>query len=292
MGTEAVGAYLQWLREYHNIPVLSVSAHIGISPTHVYRIEQGKNKSIGSDLLMSFARLVRASVEDIANLMLDETALASDGKRLAQQLVEEGRHHQVRNFFAYLSSEQFAAIVAACRQMPPGEESIPRLRSLIEQILDGEENEQPDLLTRLLSVNLFRAAPQETQRMLQDLASIRLPPKPLVNIYKGVRTAQPNEMCNVLVNDEPLLEALGRKVWVDFEWGFSGSGPSQLAQAIMEYEYGFDLATDYARPFLFDVVANLPGRTGGLEWVLSNEQIHLWLILRKIVSEAHQRTCG
>jgi hypothetical protein len=59
-----------------------------------------------------------------------------------------------------------------------------------------------------------------------------------------------------------------------FAWGYAGSGPSQLALAIMVHEFGEDLSKHpvHYQEFKFDVIAGLEG-----EFELSSIDIKQWL---------------
>ncbi len=89
--------------------------------------------------------------------------------------------------------------------------------------------------------------------------------------YVGERTASG---CIVTVNGRPLLARLN---WwnhspTGFEWGYGGSGPAQLALAILGDHFGADArerAIRLHQSFKFRVVARLP-REG---WNLSGEAV-------------------
>lgn len=55
-----------------------------------------------------------------------------------------------------------------------------------------------------------------------------------------------------------------------FAWGYGGSGPSQLALALLAHHFGDDgLALRYYQQFKWEVVTSLPE-----EWRLTTEQIN------------------
>lgn len=59
-----------------------------------------------------------------------------------------------------------------------------------------------------------------------------------------------------------------------FEWGYGGSGPAQLALAILSHHLGgHDAALLLHQPFKWAVVACLPEK----EWTLSSQEIDLAL---------------
>lgn len=59
-----------------------------------------------------------------------------------------------------------------------------------------------------------------------------------------------------------------------FEWGYAGSGPSQLALAILLDCVGIDHATRLYLPFKFDFIVRLPRNE---EWAISETTIKLWI---------------
>lgn len=61
-----------------------------------------------------------------------------------------------------------------------------------------------------------------------------------------------------------------------FAWGYEGSGPAQLALAILAEVAGDDDAIRYYQDFKFDVVAALQGT-----WSLHEEFVKGWLCRRK-----------
>lgn len=60
-----------------------------------------------------------------------------------------------------------------------------------------------------------------------------------------------------------------------FNWGYEGSGPAQLALALLlDHTHNKDLAVRLHQLFKRDVIARLPQRS---DWELSAEQIEAWL---------------
>ena len=86
--------------------------------------------------------------------------------------------------------------------------------------------------------------------------------------YMGIRTG---EVTSVTVDDKPLpprldLRALSEK---GFEWGYVGSGPYQLALAILAFELGERRALAEYRSFCENTVARLKQD----RWVLEGDAI-------------------
>ena len=87
--------------------------------------------------------------------------------------------------------------------------------------------------------------------------------------YEGRRTEQG---VAVTVDGQPLNPRLD--LWnhspTGFEWGYGGSGPAQLALAILADHCGDDeQALNFYQRFKWAVIAELPHR----EWILTSEDI-------------------
>ena len=76
------------------------------------------------------------------------------------------------------------------------------------------------------------------------------------NLYVGLRSGG---RCVVTANFETLPPRFDlRNHSPDgFEWGYNGSGPSQLALAILANEYGDQIATEYYRDFREEFVSRI-----------------------------------
>jgi hypothetical protein len=57
-----------------------------------------------------------------------------------------------------------------------------------------------------------------------------------------------------------------------FEWGYSGSGPSQLALALLLDNFDTDTALDHYHDYKFGIVAGFGG-----EWTTDSLEIRRWL---------------
>lgn len=86
--------------------------------------------------------------------------------------------------------------------------------------------------------------------------------------YRGRRTG---ETVEVTVDDTPLDPRLDLRDFQasGFEWGYEGSGPSQLALAILADHGGPQLALGSYRDFMKHVVAEIDGD----EWTLTSDDI-------------------
>ena len=90
-----------------------------------------------------------------------------------------------------------------------------------------------------------------------------------MKVYKGVRT---REGCVVTVNGAPLdpRPDLGSPSTVAFEWGYEGTGPRQLALAILADYFGDGFkALEHHQAFAESVIAELKAD----EWTLTEQNI-------------------
>jgi len=96
------------------------------------------------------------------------------------------------------------------------------------------------------------------------------------HVYHGRRdpTAPVGEECTVRVDTEPLdaqYDLLSASP-SGFEWGYGGSGPAQLAIAILAHAYEDEFACEYYQQFKREVVAELPGDG----WTLTTSDLDAW----------------
>jgi hypothetical protein len=77
-------------------------------------------------------------------------------------------------------------------------------------------------------------------------------------IYTG-RRVPPHDRCYVEVDREALNPRFDLRHHSPdgFEWGYNGSGPSQLALAVLAHEYGDVVAQEYYVEFRRNVIAKL-----------------------------------
>ncbi|MCA9071157.1 MAG: hypothetical protein KDA84_19650 [Planctomycetaceae bacterium] len=109
-------------------------------------------------------------------------------------------------------------------------------------------------------------------------------PSPYDRVYRGER--QPDPETGVLevlvtVSDEQSVRLLNPRLdlWnhspTGFEWGYGGSGPAQLALAILaDFLNDEEAAVSLHQKFKFQVIAGLPKRN----WELSAHQIAAFVI--------------
>jgi hypothetical protein len=113
----------------------------------------------------------------------------------------------------------------------------------------------------------------------QGPATESLRPRPSVevdHVYRGYRTptAPIGEECEVIVDDEPLerrYDLLSASP-SGFEWGYGGSGPAQLAVALLAHAYDDEFAVEHYQRFKRETIADLPR----LGWMLTDRDLDAW----------------
>jgi len=99
-----------------------------------------------------------------------------------------------------------------------------------------------------------------------------------MKIYVGLGTGEVIGGKKVLVDGKPLWHIIVHSP-DGFNWGYGGSGPADLALAILADLIGEEEARKHYQAFKWDFIAKLPQGKG---WTLKEEQIRNWLIDRTI----------
>ena len=117
-------------------------------------------------------------------------------------------------------------------------------------------------------------------------------------VYKGFRS--PTETSVIITTDtphwftQPTVHLSPRADLADnsptgFEWGYLGSGPHQLALAILAHAAGDDeYAVHMAHSFTLDIIAHLP-RT---QWLIPASTVHSWMESNPAKPALHLPTGG
>jgi transcriptional regulator with XRE-family HTH domain len=93
MNIEAVGAYLQRLRQKKEMSRIQLATLVGTTETSLWRIESGKQEPRGP-LLFALVNAVGGRIEDVQKLLLDETATKDDADQLANQAFSQSSNPQ------------------------------------------------------------------------------------------------------------------------------------------------------------------------------------------------------
>jgi len=103
-------------------------------------------------------------------------------------------------------------------------------------------------------------------------------------VYRGRRdpTAPVGEELEVTVDGEPLAKRydLLSASPSGFETGYNGSGPAQLAIAMLAHAYDDEVACEYYQRFKREVVSELPEEG----WTLTKQDLDAWR--REVVADA------
>jgi hypothetical protein len=107
----------------------------------------------------------------------------------------------------------------------------------------------------------------------------------VMTIYRGYRESQVGHQL-VTKDNDLLMPGPSQKVWNHspggFNWGYGGSGPAQLALAILLDVTGDEkLAVEHHQAFKWAFVSGWGDR-----WEISSEQILEWLKTREIAVNA------
>jgi hypothetical protein len=93
-----------------------------------------------------------------------------------------------------------------------------------------------------------------------------------MKLYVGVGTGTVVGAKSVFVNDKPLRH-IEKHSPDGFNWGYGGSGPADLAYAILYDLYGEIFANNFYQRFKHDIIAALDQDKG---WVLTEARINEW----------------
>lgn len=93
-----------------------------------------------------------------------------------------------------------------------------------------------------------------------------------MKVYRGIATGTVVGSKQVFVNGKSLHHS-NKHSPSGFNWGYGGSGPADLAYAILRDMYGEDFAQRFYQAFKWDVIARLPQ---GQAWQLTEEDLENW----------------
>lgn len=107
-----------------------------------------------------------------------------------------------------------------------------------------------------------------------------------MKVYTGHRVNDGTGGQPVTVIDGSRVEALQERQDLvnhspdGFNWGYGGSGPAQLALAILADLFGDKIATSYYQRFKWDVISKLP-----VDWQLKETFIRNWMQVQYLKEE-------
>jgi transcriptional regulator with XRE-family HTH domain len=137
MSTAAVGSYFRTLRKSRKLSIQQVAKHIGTSVSQVSRIETGEQETRGT-LLFAFAGLVQASIQDIAELLLDPHATSEMGEVRAQEWLASSGEEKVHTFFSSLTDRELEATFAAIFEVQHDPLKMAKLQGFLSALRDPD----------------------------------------------------------------------------------------------------------------------------------------------------------
>jgi hypothetical protein len=113
--------------------------------------------------------------------------------------------------------------------------------------------------------------------------------------YEGIRRGDCGDVAvSVVMDDSVIVKRVPLKLYTEiqnhsptgFEWGYGGSGPAQLALAILcDFTRDAELASELHQSFKADFIATLPKD----EWRISEKEIKVWLDEQAAARETNDR---
>jgi transcriptional regulator with XRE-family HTH domain len=130
MGVIAASAYIRTLREARHLSRAKLAAIAGTHESQIERIEKEGQDTRGS-LLVAIVRALRGNLNQVGQLMLDVSATAEDGKRLAQEwLVQKGNDRSI----SCSPDVQLAEIMALIRQLQVNPVALGHLSRYLDRL--------------------------------------------------------------------------------------------------------------------------------------------------------------
>ena len=128
---------------------------------------------------------------------------------------------------------------------------------------------------------MSREKPQDRPSITGGLGSVATTEQ---TVYRGRRdpTAPVDEEVEIVVDGESLdcrYDLLSASP-SGFEWSYGGSGPAQLAIAILAHAYDDEFACEHYQQFKLEIVSELPEEG----WTLTKQDLDTWV--REVVGYA------
>lgn len=236
-----------------------------VSKSVLNSIVKGKEQELRLSTLQGIARAVKLPLWRIielagVNLELSDT-LSVEAERLLLKAKESEVFYKILTRLLYTDQAKLYNIL---------------------EYLDSPYDHQ----VRNIQISFIHERHQELIAKMMELTPKLLADVPRrTNIYEGIRINRDGERGShafVAVNGQDITKVLH---WnVDLEWGYPGTGPSNLAKAILTYEYGHDILTECIVDFIETVTIALPRRHSqlGVIWQLESQQLDLWLMLMRL----------
>ncbi len=95
MKMAALAAYLQTIRKHRGISQERLAEQLGTAGVTIWRIENSKQEP-GGELLIKIADAIRANLDDIRRLVIDDNLTEEDGIRMAKAFIDDPERAQIQ----------------------------------------------------------------------------------------------------------------------------------------------------------------------------------------------------
>lgn len=140
MGVKAAGAYLWELRDAIR-PKMSrdaAAAKLDTVRSQIENMEYGNNETL-APRYMAFVRLVGGDWDEVADLLLSETATVEDGKAKARERIKQ----RAKAIADQVPSEEVPGVVAWVRSLRDNPKVLRELRRMLSDLDDSDGAQQP-----------------------------------------------------------------------------------------------------------------------------------------------------
>ncbi len=91
----ALGAYLQTVRKHRKISQERLAEQLGTAALTIWRIENAKQEP-GGELLFKIVAAIKANLDDVMRLVLEDNLTEDDGIQLAQAFINAPQREQLQ----------------------------------------------------------------------------------------------------------------------------------------------------------------------------------------------------
>lgn len=268
----ALADFLKTYMQEHGLTLRDMEVRTKVSKTVLHNIINGREHEPRLSTLEGIARVVELPLWRVIEMTGVDIGLPKTPSQDAERLVSLVRRNK-----------PFERLIGGLLAAEP---------AVLRNVLNYLEHPAGDQVHNL-RVNILGDRQREMIERLLELQPTLLPNvPPRQNVYEGANLTNNHgaPIWVALVNGVELAEALGWKR--DFAWGYLGSGPAALAQAILTYEYGEAPSHRLQSNFYGDVTSTLPqGRERmGRIWTLESQEIDLWYMLNRLIERANPAT--
>ncbi len=95
MNMAALGSYLQTVRKHRKISQERLAEQIGTAALTIWRIENAKQEP-GGELLFKIVAAIKANLDDVMRLVLEDNLTEDDGIQLAQAFINAPQREQLQ----------------------------------------------------------------------------------------------------------------------------------------------------------------------------------------------------